>query len=176
MPEPTRLLGEALRDLPTPPPPEDGWQRLHAALPEARPHRRHHWLAAAAVLLAAALGSLLLPAPPPSVVTGGPPPTEGDTTPASLAALRAESARWEGLLAGLATPVDSAASAVVEGAINDRIALIDLLLGDAAADSARHALWSERVLLLRDLYRLRQEPAPRLAGADRHSTAAYRML
>lgn len=164
-------LGEALRQLPTPPVPEAAWQRLAESLPEGK--RRHGplWQVAATVLLVAGLGSLLLP----SALTP-PPPADALHSASSLAALRMESAQWDLLLAALEPAVDSASSAAGQVALADRIAMIDLLLGEGEGDSVREALWSERVLLLRRLYQLRSGAGLQLAQQADKATGVPRLL
>lgn len=161
MPDPTRSFPQALRELPVPSPPEDGWRRLQGATarPAAPPSRR--WAAAAGMLLALALGWLLIPPqlPPQSAA-----PSDATPPAPTLAELRLESARWELLLASLDAPVDSVASASLRMALVERIALIDVLLGEPASPTAQAALWSERVLLLRELVRLRGAVDSRLAA------------
>lgn len=162
MTAPTRSLAEALRDLPVPDPPPDGWQRLRRSLAEP-PARRWPALAAAAVLLVGlALGLRLWPGVGPSLdqAAGG----DGPAAP-GLAALREESMQWELLLGAQSGGVTSASSAYAELALAERIALVDLLLPAASSDAERRALWGERVLLLRDLYRVRGDPAAVLAEA-----------
>lgn len=166
MSEPSRTLGEALRALPPPPPPADGWPRLQAELKQGAPLRPSRWLLAAMVAAAAVLVSLTVPPP----TEDSPLPAQADPAPLAelpdLPSLRAESAQWEQLLAGLGAAVDSPASALLQATLSDRIAVIDLLLDQPGSESMRQALWSERVLLLRELYLLRSGPALQLAGID----------
>lgn len=167
-----RSLGSALRALPVPPVPEQAWQRLAQELPRRGRTPRASWLAAAALALAAGLGALLLPgrlAPPE-------PPRAVPQENPWLTELRVESARWDRLLAQLEPSVDSAASAVGQAAIGDRIAMIDLLLGDARDAPTREALWSERVLLLRQLYLLRSGASAQLAGHTPESQVVPQVL
>lgn len=163
--------GAALRGLALPAPPHSGWPRLAASIARERRQGRRWMLPLA---LAASLMLLLWrPASPPlGGATGEPslaPAHEQIDASLGLAALQAESARLDAALFGHADSVDSAGSAALRVQISDRVAWIDALLAAADSDAVRHALWSERVLLLRELHRLQGRDSWLLAAAANES-------
>jgi hypothetical protein len=166
MPEPIDTAA-ALRGLALPEPPRSGWPRLAASIARERRQRQRRWVLPLA--LAASLMLLMLrPATPPPASLPQAPLAEAAAEVAAghdLAALQAESARLDAALFGHADSVDSAGGAALRVQIADRVAWIDALLAGAGSDDARLALWSERVLLLRELHRLQGRDSWLLAAA-----------
>ena len=171
MPEPIDTAA-ALRGLALPEPPHSGWPRLVASIAGERRQRQRRWILPLA--LAASLMLLMLrPATPPTEsAPGGPSLAQAPVqinAGIGLAALQAESARLDAALFGQLDSVDSAGSAALRVQISDRVAWIDALLAGAGSDEARLALWSERVLLLRELHRLQGRDSWLLAAATNES-------
>jgi hypothetical protein len=170
MSEPRTIdIREALHGLPPPAPPQSGWPRLAVTLARQRRHRQRRWLLPAALaaslvlLLARPTGEpTLAPAPPLANA-----PSHADD--ARLAALQAESARLDALLAAAPSSVDAVETAALRMQIADRVAWIDALLASAPEPAARLALWGERVLLLRQLDRLASRESWLLAAATHPS-------
>lgn len=163
-------LGEALRALPMLDPPPRGWERMRAELRgTSAPRRAPHplwWALAASFLLAAVLpliSTTLRDAGPDELSTPNP-ALVGDPTPGPTAApdpeaqrllaLQRESALLDLLVTQrLDSGVQRADFAAVSSQVIERVQWIDTVLGDPATTSpaAQYALWSERVLLLRQL-------------------------
>jgi hypothetical protein len=150
----------ALGDLPLLSPPRSAWPALEAKLAARRPrHRAVPWLALAAALALAAVLPRWLAAPAPvdapvvATAAVAAPDATAAPRPATLAALMAESAQLETLIAwGPAEPVESAVAASLGSALQDRIESIDALLARPDTDpEALLPLWQERVLRLRQL-------------------------
>jgi hypothetical protein len=151
-----------LAELPLLAPPRSAWPRLQATLVARRRRRMLPWLAAAAALvLALALPRMLRTPDAPQLASASPPApaatnraVDGSAAPeAALRALMGESAQLEALLAWTQTgQVESASTAVLADALQQRIEELDTLLARADADpDARLPLWQERVLRLRQL-------------------------
>ncbi|MCB1552770.1 MAG: hypothetical protein KDJ14_03090 [Xanthomonadales bacterium] len=154
-------LGDALRALPQVDPPAGGWARLRADLASERPARRlphpAWWALAASFLLAAALPHWRGESP------GTTPGTRGADTVAQpavdaeaerLLALQRESALLDLLVTQrLNSGIQRADFAAVSSQVIERVQWIDTVLSDPATTSptAQYALWSQRVLLLRQL-------------------------
>jgi hypothetical protein len=149
----------ALGDLPLLTPPRSAWPALEAQLAARRPRRGAlPWLALAAALALAAVLPRLLTAPGPvdapvEATAAVAAPQAATPPPATLAALMAESAQLETLIAwGPAEPFESAVAASLGSALQDRIESIDALLARPDTDpEALLPLWQERVLRLRQL-------------------------
>ncbi|MDP9139660.1 MAG: hypothetical protein M3O62_02570 [Pseudomonadota bacterium] len=151
-------LSEVLKTLPDFDPPADGWSRLQARLEPAVPRRRHRaapLALAASVLMMIAAGWLAYTPAPPS---GAPAPSIGaaanDNAVAGLMArsralesdldqVRPQVVVWDGRLAATTQTLES------------RLAMVDLQLNHADADSARR-LWQDRVALMSRLVETHQ--------------------
>jgi hypothetical protein len=146
-----------LRELPELQPPPGVWERVLEA-ERARGARRRSWrhsaaMAAAVTVVAIGIGAYLLSTPGSS------------DSDASYAALVAESARLERVLAEMPAPrplmAGSTASTIV--GLEDRIAFVDSQLSYAAAEDVagpyRQALWGERVELMNALVYVRYAQA-----------------
>lgn len=155
--------GNALARLPAEQPPAGAWQRVAAALDAAHPAPRTRrrlapWLALAATLALA----VALPWRQTGTTPDGTPPdrspasdvsTTGGTGTSTTAALQAESALLETLLAHARDGrVASGSAAAITAELETRLAAIDSALADPALSPGReHALWRERVQALRAL-------------------------
>jgi hypothetical protein len=143
-----------LRDLPELTPPPGVWERVLAA-ESARRAARRLWVRTAALAATAAVVAVGITA----YFVNTPDAPDGEA--ASYAALVAESARLERLLAEMPQPrplmAGSTASTIV--GLEDRIAYVDEQLSYAAADKEaspyRQALWGERVELMNALVYVR---------------------
>lgn len=160
-----RLAG-ALRRLPELEPPADGWRRLEQRLGARR--RRDVWAptaAAAACALLVAVALLVRPQmPAPRLDGAGVAPLRAPAAPAAPASdWRMRSVELERLLDDLPEPrLARASTALTTALLEDRIALIDEQLTDAAGDAASadaESLYRERVLLLDSLVRVRYAAA-----------------
>jgi len=134
----------------------------------ARPRRGRRWVPAALAAALALFAIALVPmnhhttmAPPTTQTAGTPDAPAANTTTdrtAALAELRSESGRieeWLRTLKADETPLDGR-SLMAATEIEDMIGLIDLQLAagsDTGSDT--HALWRDRVELLRDLAAVR---------------------
>jgi hypothetical protein len=164
-------LADALRKLPAPPPPRDGWQHIAAQI--KRKNRRRAMLriavpAALAAGLAIVIGlPFLRHTPAPATHAARPAVAQNVRAPASgTDALRTQSQRlqaWVQTLDRNGAPLngDALANAV---ALQDRIGLIDLQLSAARDPAARAALWQQRIGLLQQLGLVHLQP---YAVADR---------
>lgn len=145
--------GLALRALPLPELPASGWPRLQATLQRERRRRQRRWLVGAAL----AASVMLLVMRPLSLPTGPVEPRPAtDATASALAALQAESATLDALLADASDSVFDVDGAARRVLVTDRIAWIDALLAADPDAELGLALWRERVLLLRELALLQQ--------------------
>ncbi len=151
-------LSEALKALPEFDPPADGWSRLQARLEPAVPrrHRAAPLALAASVLTMIAAGWLVYtPVPPPgspakNVIAA---PTSDNAVAGLMARSRAlesdldrvrpQVVVWDGRLAATTQTLES------------RLAMVDLQLNHADADSARR-LWQDRVALMSRLVETHQ--------------------
>ena len=142
-----------LRELPELLPPAGVWNRV-LEIERARSVARRFWVRTAAMAAAAAVVAVGVTA-----YFVNTPDAASDDAP--YAALVAESARLEQLLAELPAPrplmVGATASTIV--GLEDRIAFVDEQLSYAAADKVaspyRQALWGERVELMNALVYVR---------------------
>lgn len=170
-------IARALRRLPDPEPPRDGWAQLERRL--ARPEPWRGWMptaAVAATALTLALGLLLRSAGTHDVVDPdrggrvevrtalGTLPDVDDGAPRSVAEWRARSAELERLLADVPEPsVTRASTGATTALLEDRIAAIDDQLSDVSAgrlpSSDADPLWRQRALLLDSLVRVRYAAA-----------------
>jgi hypothetical protein len=162
-------LVRALQRLPELEPPADGWARLERRI--GRPPGWPLWaptLAAAACALLVAVGLLLRPDVSPAPLEGAdfgtmPPRDATAGAPLTASEWRSRSVELERLLADVPEPrVTRASTALTTTLLEDRIALIDEQLSDAAggASSADAGwLYRERVLLLDSLVRVRYAAA-----------------
>lgn len=160
-PRPT-TLGSALRGIPLPTPPRDGWESLQATIAARRagsrqaPRRRHRWLAGMAV--AASLGLvavLIVPAQQdaPGKSTPTPESAATDAAPANgefaLNALIARSGELEAQLAWLEDAPRDGDALGVDLALIDRLQWVDQLLSsDPGSPDTAEVLWRERIQLL----------------------------
>lgn len=160
-----------LGELPLLAPPRSAWPAVQAGLalrqPRA-PRRNHRWWLAAAVLAVAMLAPRWF-APPPAA----PEPDAGSlvsAAPDELQALMAESAQLEALLAwGHDEDVESAVTASLGSALQDRIESIDALLSRAELDpDTALPLWQERVLRLRQVAGLESTQQLLAANGEAH--------
>jgi len=173
-------LRRGLKALPDTMPPRVVWERVReqadaeGLLKQSLKRRRWYMgsgLAAAAAMVAVLLVPLIqgtgqggnsTVVPPPDVALSQPPLTT------SLTVLRAESSRLEGELAALpAEPnVLRAGTAATIADVTDRIAAIDVQLGDPAMQltpEEQEIFWRERVRLMKLLVKLRYAQAQRTA-------------
>lgn len=167
-------LARALRRLPDPEPPRDGWARLHARLGQREPWRG--WMPTAAVAASAllvAVGLLLRSGGPVESPPGVEPRTAAanatpldvdDGGPLSGAQWRTRSAQLERLLADVPEPrLTRASTGTTAALLEDRIATIDEQLNDVVAgrvpERDADALWRQRTLLLDSLVRVRYAAA-----------------
>jgi hypothetical protein len=139
-------------DLPLLAPPRSAWPGLDAEFRRRR-QRRLAWLAMAAMLGLVAVVPRMLTSPPapvaPEIIAAAP----GTDESARIAALMAESAQLEALIAwSREEGVESASAASLAMALEERVERVDLLLSRPEADpAAALPLWQERVLRLRQL-------------------------
>lgn len=169
-PEPD--LAEALRRLPMAQPLPGGWARLQHSLRAEAPVRRRAphpawWALAASLLLATALPSLLRPPVAPALTDAAPPnlPSVDPGNP-RLALLQRESALLDQLVAQqLDASAQQADWAALSLQVVERVQWIDSVLSQPGhSEAAQFALWSERVLLLRQL--ANPQPAPGWRSAE----------
>ncbi|HET8818150.1 MAG TPA: hypothetical protein VFM73_01225 [Xanthomonadaceae bacterium] len=155
--------GSALARLPAEQPPAGAWQRVAAALDAGHPAPRTRrrlapWLAVAATVALA----VALPWRQTGTTPDGAPPdrspasdvaTTGGAGASTTAALQAESALLETLLAHARDGrVASGSAAAITAELETRVAAIDAALADPALSPGReHALWRERVQALQAL-------------------------
>lgn len=160
MPDSPTTWAGAFARMPVESPPADAWSRTSALLDARRPPapRAGRWLALAAVLaLAVALpwwqpdttGDRSVDQPATLAAI----PTAADPAPSTLAALQAESALLEALLAHARDGrVASGSAAAMAAELETRVAAIDTALADPLlAPDRERALWSERVQALQAL-------------------------
>ena len=171
-------LRRGLLALPDTMPPRVVWERLREQAEAEgllnRTARRRHWYLGSGVAAAAAIAAVLLVplvkgpgqegnsnvVPAPQVALSQPP------LATNLTVLRAESSRLEGELAALpAEPnVLRAGTAATIADVTDRIAAIDLQLGDSSMQltpEEQEIFWRERVRLMKLLVKLRYAQAQR---------------
>jgi hypothetical protein len=172
MPETESIaLGPALRELPLPSPPRDGWPSVIARLQRRRRQRRRALgLALAASLLLAALLPLTL----------GPPGTPAPDAEQQLRQLQQHSATLEALLAWAGpTWVDNGDSALLDHQLAVQLQWIDLQLAElhpgerAQLAGVELPLWTARVALLSQRAALAQARTLHTDGAH---DAASRIL
>jgi len=171
-------LRRGLRAMPDTMPPRVVWERLREqadaeGLWNKNAQRRRWYMGSGVAAAAAVVAVLLVPlvkgpdgnsnvVPPPDVALSQPPLTT------NLTVLRAESSRLEGELAALpAEPnVLRAGTAATIADVTDRIAAIDLQLGDSSMQltpEEQEIFWRERVRLMKLLVKLRYAQAQRTA-------------
>ncbi len=151
-------LSEVLKALPEFDPPADGWSRLQARLEPAVPRRRQRAaplaLAASVLTMIAAGWLAYTPLPPTSAPAAGISTTANDNAVAGLMArsralesdldqVRPQVVVWDGRFAATTQTLES------------RLAMVDLQLNHADADSARR-LWQDRVALMSRLVETHQ--------------------
>ena len=147
----TQSLGQALRQLAAQPAPTDDWPRLQASLAKRRRAvQRSAWrdyALAAGLLIGVALALSLGPAAPPSENLQAQAP--------SLEQLQTESANLESWIrqqAGQNQLISLDAERIsARQELFDRLRWVDGLLAQPVAADSEHALWQQRVLLLRRL-------------------------
>lgn len=149
-PDDDRVLGAALRAMPTLTPRESEWSTLAAELaktprPLHAPRRRWPtWIGLAATLLAAVVGVRLLM--PQQVHVEG---TAHQPSPETLALIQ-QSQQLDETLAMLdarSVPIDGT-SAMASAELENLIGLTDLQLNAVSRDDEAQALWSRRVDLM----------------------------
>ncbi|MFI4921924.1 MAG: hypothetical protein ACHQAZ_09830 [Gammaproteobacteria bacterium] len=159
---------ESLTHLTDPLPPPDAWARITAT--ERKRHLSRRWLPAAGVGLAASLaGAVVLFNPglrmfkaaeaPQTTVTG----TVGSAAPADIGVLQAQSQYLERAVMDLTGNTEgmpvSADTATTVAALEDRIALVDYVIGSTSARDKNSPnlaqLWKQRVDLLQSLAAVR---------------------
>ncbi|MFA5685114.1 MAG: hypothetical protein WCZ65_02935 [Lysobacteraceae bacterium] len=156
-------LAAALRGLPLPTPPRDGWPRLAADLTRHRRRQRARRLLPLAAAAATGLFALLLAldtqrhvADPAAVIEPPRVASAGET--AALDALIAESARLETLLGWIEADELDAQTLAIDIELTEQLGWIDRLLAEPDARPATlDVLWQERVYLLRQRYALGQQ-------------------
>lgn len=168
---PDRDLGQALRRLPMAEPLPGGWARMQQSLRAETPVRRRAphpawWALAASLVFATALPSLLRPPAVPALTDAAPLnlPSADPGNP-RLALLQRESALLDQLVAQqLDASAQQADWAALSLQVVERVQWIDSVLGQPGhSEAAQLALWSERVLLLRQLANPQQAPGWRSA-------------
>jgi len=142
---------EALKALPAPSAPADGWTRLQRAL---RRERRSRWLGRASLMAAAAALAWIVLEPSVGVTTRRAPQNS------NLAALMAGSKALEDELGSMPEPeVVNVEDADARAELEDEVAWVDACLhdlGSAAPEAERAALWKIRISLQKSLLKARR--------------------